>query len=332
MHLHNGRCKSKPNATNGAQTHIGVNAASDQIVGMHKRFARVEWLTVGVLLACYAGWLAATASAVALGPVVFMLIAAPLVTLHSSLQHEALHGHPTRSAALNETLVFLPLGLLFPYRRFKTLHLRHHNDQALTDPYDDPESFYYAAADWHRLPTLLRKVLDFNNTFLGRFTIGPAVMLVGFLLSEFKLIGAGEKAVLRAWLSHAVGLAAVFVWVTHVCGIPFWLYVATAYLGLSILTVRTFAEHQAHESAGGRSVIVEASPLFSLLFLNNNLHYVHHQNPRVAWYDLPTLYRARRGEFLAANGSYSFAGYGEMLRRYLWRSKSPVPHPLLRRG
>ena len=58
---------------------------------------------------------------------------------HSSLQHEALHGHPTRSAALNEALVFLPLGLLFPYRRFKMLHLRHHNNSALTDPYDDPE-------------------------------------------------------------------------------------------------------------------------------------------------------------------------------------------------
>ena len=49
-----------------------------------------------------------------IGPVLFVLIAAPLVTLHSSLQHEALHGHPTRSAALNEALVFPPLGLLFP--------------------------------------------------------------------------------------------------------------------------------------------------------------------------------------------------------------------------
>ena len=55
------------------------------------------------------------------------------------------------------------------------------------------------------------------------------------------------------------------------------------------------------------------------------------KNPRVAWYDLPALYRSRRDEFLSANGSYSFSGYGEMLRRYLLRMKSPVPHPFLRR-
>jgi fatty acid desaturase len=59
---------------------------------------------------------------------------------------------------------------------------------------------------------------------------------------------------------------------------------------------------------------------------------VHHEHPRVPWYDLPALYRSRRTEFLAANGSYSFSGYGEMLRRYLIRPKSPVPHPFLRRS
>jgi fatty acid desaturase len=96
--------------------------------------------------------------------------------------------------------------------------------------------------------------------------------------------------------------------------------------------VRTFAEHQAHESDGARSVIIEASPIFSLLFLNNNLHYVHHQNPRVPWYRLPQLYRSRREAFLEANESYSYSGYGEVLRRYLFRAKSPVAHPILRRG
>jgi fatty acid desaturase len=268
----------------------------------------------------------------ALGPWLFVLLAAPLVTLHSSLQHEALHGHPTRCAALNEALVFLPLGLLFPYRRFKALHLKHHNNAALTDPYDDPESFYYAIADWQQLPGWLRAVLDANNTFLGRFTIGPLVMLVGFVASEFRLLQAGDRQIARAWLHHVAGLALVFAWTAAICGIPVWLYVATAYLGLAILNLRTFAEHQAHEEIGGRTAIVEAAPVFALLFLNNNLHYVHHEHPRVAWYDLPALYRSRRAEFQAANGSYAFAGYGDMLRRYLFRRKTPVPHPYLRRS
>ena len=86
---------------------------------------RVEWPTVGLLLACYTLWGVMTALYSEIGPVFLILLTAPLVTLHSSLQHEALHGHPTRSTAVNEALVFLPLGLLFPYRRFKMLHLRH---------------------------------------------------------------------------------------------------------------------------------------------------------------------------------------------------------------
>lgn len=292
----------------------------------------MEWPTLWVLLACYTLWALATWFHQEIGSLLLLLITAPLVTLHSSLQHEALHGHPTRSAAANEALVFLPLGLLFPYRRFKMLHLRHHNDSQLTDPYDDPESFYYAIADWHRLPAWLQRILDFNNTFLGRFLVGPLVMFLGFLGRDLQLIGSGDRDVLRAWIHHAGGLALVLVWAIDVCGIPVWLYVLSAYLGLSILNVRTFAEHQAHELPGGRTVIIETSPIVGLLFLNNNLHYVHHQNPRVPWYKLPALYRSHRAAFLAANGSYSFKGYGEMIRRYLLRPKSPVPHPFLRRG
>jgi fatty acid desaturase len=294
--------------------------------------SRVEWPTVAMLIFCYGAWVYLTAGYETLGPLLTLLLVAPLVTLHSSLQHEALHGHPTRSAAWNEALVFLPLGLLFPYRRFKTLHLRHHNDASLTDPYDDPESFYYAAADWTKLPGWLRAILDFNNTFLGRFTIGPLVMFVGFVASEIRLVRQGDRKVLLAWLFHLAGVASVLAWTTFYCGMPLWLYAAAAYLGLSILTIRTFAEHQAHESTGGRTVIVEASPFFGFLFLNNNLHYVHHEHPRVPWYDLPKLYRARRDQFLAANESYAFKGYGEMFRRYLLRTKTPVPHPYLRKG
>jgi len=172
---------------------------------------RVEWQTLGVLLACYLLWGTLTAAYTHLGPLVLLALVAPLVTLHSSLQHEALHGHPTRSAAVNEALVFLPLGLLFPYRRLKALHLRHHNDAALTDPYDDPESFYYAIADWRKLPTWLRSVLDFNNTFLGRFLIGPLMMFAGFVGRDMQLISRGDRGIGRAWLHHIAGLAIAYV-------------------------------------------------------------------------------------------------------------------------
>ncbi len=292
----------------------------------------VEWPTAALLIGCYLLWGLGTAFHSELGPLLFVILIAPLITLHSSLQHEAAHGHPTRIAALNEALVSLPLGLLFPYRRFKSLHLRHHNDAALTDPYDDPESFYFAIADWQKLPAPIQKLLDLNNTFAGRFLLGPAVMAGGFLASDARLLWARDRQVVSAWLRHLVGAALVLGWAVGVCGVPIWLYAAAAYLGLSVLNIRTFAEHQAHELEGGRTAIVEASPIFGLLFLNNNLHFVHHENPRVPWYDLPALYRANRAAFLAANESYSFKGYGEMIRRYLFRTKSPVPHPYLRRG
>ncbi len=293
----------------------------------------MEWPTLGLLVGCYALWALAVTFHREIGPLFFVIFVAPLITLHSSLQHEAAHGHPTRIAVLNEALVFLPLGLLFPYRRFKSLHLRHHNDSALTDPYDDPETFYYAITDWEKLPAPIQKVLDVNNTFLGRMTIGPAVMAVGFAASEIRLIRAGDRQVLAAWVRHVAGIALVLGFAVGVCGVPLWLYAATAYVGLAILNIRTFAEHQAHETQGGRTVIVEnASPLFGLLFLNNNLHFVHHENPRVPWYALPALFRANRAAFLAANESYSFRGYGEMIRSYLFRAKAPVPHPYLRRG
>lgn len=291
----------------------------------------VEWPTAALLAGCYGLWGLAVVFHDALGPILFLMAVPPLITLHSSLQHEAAHGHPTRFTRVNEALVFLPLGLAFPYRRFKALHLRHHNDAALTDPYDDPESFYYAMADWRRLPRLLQFVLDANNTFLGRITIGPAVMFCGFVGREIQLMLRGERDVVVAWTLHALGIAAVLAWAIA-WGVPVWLYVAAAYLGLSLLNIRTFAEHQAHETPGGRTAIVESSPVFGLLFLNNNLHFVHHENPRVPWYELPKVYRAKRQAFLDANGSYSFKGYREVIARYFVRAKTPVPHPYLRRG
>ena len=213
------------------------------------------------------------------------------------------------------------------------LHLRHHNDSALTDPYDDPESFYYAIADWQRLPAWLQKVLDFNNTFLGRFTdrsAGHVRRLRRPRPAADRQRATGRSSAPGSTMSP--GLRVVLVWASTFCGIPSGSTCSAPISACRSSTCRTFAEHQAHETPGGRTVIVEASPVFGLLFLNNNLHYVHHENPRVPWYKLPALYRANRAAFLAANESYSFKGYGEMIRRYLFRPKAPVPHPFLRRG
>ncbi len=289
--------------------------------------ARIEWPTLLLIAACYAAWALATTVLAALWLPLGVAVTILAVTLHSSLQHEVLHGHPFRSRALNEAMVFLPLGLCFPYGRFRDLHLAHHRDENLTDPYDDPESNYMDPAVWARLPVPVRLILRANNTLLGRMLIGPAVSILAVLRADLRAIRGGDRAIRRDWLLHLAGMVPVLIWVTW-SPMPLWLYVAAAYLGMSVLKIRTFLEHRAHDLARGRTVIVEGHGLLPILFLYNNFHVVHHTKPRAPWYLLPALYAARREEFLRRNQGYVYASYGEVFRRYFLRAKDPVPHPL----
>jgi fatty acid desaturase len=296
-----------------------------------KRSLRVEWPTLALIIACHAVWFGAGAYLFPFMPALALVVMGIAVAFHSSLQHEALHGHPTRSVALNEALVFLPIGLFYPYRRYKQTHLRHHADERLTDPYDDPESYYRALADWGKLPPVLKALLHWNNTLLGRVTIGPALMVCGFYLSELKSIRAGEAQIRVSWLLHFAGLIPVILIVSLVFGIPLWLYAITsAWLGLSLIAIRSYCEHQWSERPDGRTIIVEKS-ILAPLFLNNNLHFVHHKQPRAAWYELPALYRARREEWQRMNEGYVFRNYLEVLRAFAFRPKEPVVHPAWRR-
>ena len=112
--------------------------------------------------------------------------------------------------------------------------------------------------------------------------------------------------------------------------IPFWLYFISAYAGLSILKIRSFCEHRWSERPEGRTIIVEKS-ILSMLFLNNNLHLVHHELPSVAWYKLPAIYMSKRGEWHELNDHYVFKSYFDILMKYAFKAKEPVIHPVLRR-
>ena len=164
---------------------------------------KFEWPTWLALAGCYSVWGLVLANADVLGWW-FVLPGAIAVAFHSSLQHEILHGHPTRNKILNEALVFPALGLFIPYRRFRDLHLKHHNDERLTDPYDDPESFYLPTEGWMRLCILRKAIFTFNATFCGRMLIGPALAMYGFWRSEYRLMRNGDRAVRDAWLRHAL--------------------------------------------------------------------------------------------------------------------------------
>ena len=72
--------------------------------------------------------------------------------------------------------------------------------------------------------------------------------------------------------------------------------------------------------------------LFALLFLNNNLHAVHHAHPTVAWYRLPRLFNEQRAHFEAANGGYGYRSYLALIARHLLRPVNSVAHPVWHRG
>ena len=291
----------------------------------------VEWPTFFMIVVCYGLWAVAGVFLYPISPLITVLVLGVLIAFHGSLTHEVLHGHPFRSKRLNEALMFTSLNLCIPYNRFRDLHLAHHQDQRLTDPFDDPESNYLDPGVWETLPRWKQSLFQLNNTLLGRMVLGPVIGQALFMQSEWRAARAGDRPVWLAWALHLPGVALVLAWVHFATDMPVWAYLIAAHIGLGLLKIRTFLEHQAHTRARARTVIIEDRGPLALLFLNNNLHVVHHMHPRVPWYRLPQLYQANKARYLDRNDGYLYRSYGEIFRKFLLRAKDPVPHPLWRR-
>ena len=176
----------------------------------------------------------------------------------------------------------------------------------------------------------MQVLLSFNNTLLGRILVGPAIGFMAFLRADLRAMRDGDRQVTLAWLLQgpSVALVLCLVWWSPM---PVWTYLLAAYFGYGIIKIRTFLEHRAHEHCSGRTAIVEDRGFLSFLFLNNNLHVVHHMHPRVAWYDLPALYQTDKDRYLQRNDSYVYRSYAQIFRQHFLRAKDPVPHPLWRK-
>lgn len=295
---------------------------------MFERLRGLEWPTLVLLALCYALWALGTTVGAAMWLPLGMVMVVIGAALHSSLAHEMLHGHPFTSPVWNAVLVFPALSLVVPYLRFKDTHMAHHRDAILTDPYDDPESNFMDPKVWGRLPRWGRALLRVNNTLAGRMLLGPLIGTLGFVMWDARALRRGDRRVALGWLLHVPAVGVVIWWLVAVGQMPVWAFLLSSYAALSVLKIRTFLEHRAHETAQARTVIIEDRGLLALLFLNNNFHIVHHMHAMVPWYRLPALYRENRDRYLSRNGGYRYATYGEVFRRYFWRAKDPVPHPL----
>ena len=294
------------------------------------RVPAIEWPTLALAAALHAAFLALTWFHAAIPWWLFAALGAWIAAWYGSLQHELIHGHPTRNATFNAALGFLPIWLWLPYPRYRDTHLVHHRDERLTDPIDDPESRYVTPAAWARLGPLGRLIVHTQTTLLGRLTLGPAWAIGTFLWSELRAMARGDAALARIWLVHAAAIVPVLIWVFAICAVPVWLYLlAIVQGGTALSLIRSFAEHRAEAAVARRTAIVENSRILGTLFLFNNLHVAHHRWPQLPWYRLPAIYRAHRDELVASNGGLVYDGYADLFRRYLLR---PHDRPIHRLG
>jgi len=306
------------------------SVSSNPIVATGVRLTRpaVELPTLLLLIFTYGGWLAVTSR---YGHWPLWLLApltALVVTLHSSLQHEIVHGHPTRWKSLNRLLAIVPLGLWIPYQRYRDLHHKHHCDARLTDPLDDPESYYWTADGWARLSSWMRIALRLEQTLAGRLIIGSFLRIWMYLSWDVRNAWRGEPGIRAAWAEHLLWCIPVVLWLKVVCGIPLWLYfVAMVVPANAIQLIRSFAEHRARPGVRERVAIVEGSWILGPLFLFNNLHSLHHESPGIPWYDIPARYRQERGRLIAENGGLVYRTYFDVARRYLFRRHDVLQHP-----
>jgi fatty acid desaturase len=279
------------------------------------RATRVEWPTVFVAVAIYAGFAAVLLWHESLPTVATLAALAVLGAWYNSLQHEVVHGHPTPWRTVNTALAAAPLGLVVPFGEYRDTHWAHHLADPLTDPDVDPESFYVSAAAWARHGAVRHGAARALQTLAGRLVLGPPVGAVRWWRRIAVVAGPADLVRIAG---HVAAVALVLL-VVHASGLALWVFVVgVAWAGGALSLLRSFVEHRPQED-GTPSAVVRAGWFFSLLFLNNNLHHTHHARPGVAWFELPAVHARLDGDRVAAAGAGCYRGYGDVARRYLVR-------------
>ena len=294
---------------------------------MQVAFKKIEYLTLSLLFGTYVCWGLLTSLHELLPLWLVLPLLTVLLSFHGSLQHEVIHYHPTASQSLNEALASPPLVLYLPFVLYRDTHRQHHVLENISYPNKDPESYYFSQERWQALPQYLKHLYLWNNSLVGRIFIGPALGVTGFLLGEFNKLKAGDEYTIKAWLAYLPWFTLVLVWLLY-WQFPLWLYALACYFSISLTSVRIFAEHQAVDMPTQRTIVVESNGFLSYLFLQNNLHAVHHKYPALPWYQLRAKYLQEREAILEENGDYRLANYFELFKRYAWKPKEGVVHPL----
>ncbi|QHF53837.1 fatty acid desaturase [Pseudomonas sp. S49] len=310
-------------------SHYFDAAHRQQIETLRQRFtARTEWPTWLLLIGVYGGWFAIVLNSQWLGRGLSTLLLVPLLVLWLSVQHELLHGHPTRWTLLNKILGYAPFAVWYPYTLYRDSHLLHHRDEDLTVPGVDPESRYLTRAGWQGSSLFERSLHWLNKTVLGRFATGAPLALLALAGEELRRLKNGERQAWLMWLTHGAFTLLMLGFVARYSVLPVWHYLLLISVpALSIAMIRSYYEHRPHAQPEQRTVLNEAGWPWRWFFLNLNFHLVHHDLPKLAWYDLPTVYRMHREQWIARSGGFLVRGYGEFWRRNVFRPIDSPEHP-----
>ncbi|AVX90655.1 fatty acid desaturase [Pseudomonas sp. VE 196-7] len=300
-----------------------------QIETLRQRFtARTEWPTWLLLIGVYGGWFAIILNSAWLGRGLSSLLLIPLLVLWLSVQHELLHGHPTRSVLCNKILGYAPFAVWYPYTLYRDSHLLHHRDEDLTVPGVDPESRYLTAVRWQGSSLFERSLHWLNKTVLGRFAIGAPLALLALAAEELQRLKNRERQAWLMWLTHGAFTVLMLCFVARFSVLPVWHYLLLISVpALSIAMIRSYYEHRPHAQPEQRTVLNEAGWPWRWLFLNLNFHLVHHDLPGLAWYDLPQAYRMRREQWVARSGGFLVQGYGQLWWRHGFKPIDSPEHP-----
>jgi fatty acid desaturase len=292
---------------------------------------RSELPTWLLIIAIYTGWFTTLAYWQTLGLLPATVLLIWFTAWYMSLQHELIHGHPTRFPRLNQLFGTLPLAVWYPYGLYRDSHLAHHRNDHLTVPVDDPESYYFTEQTWARFTPWQKRIIHVRNTFLGRLLLAPLLDIVQTLGSAVAAFRQLHLGAMLMWLVHGVLLAGLFVWMRHVDFSPVWFVLAVSYPALALTKVRSFLEHRAADDPLARSVINEAGIFWQVLFLNLNYHSVHHDLPGVPWYGLKALYQQNRAVYQQRNHGFVVKGYGQWLRQFWDKAVDVTVHPGIKR-
>ena len=284
-----------------------------------------EWPTWLAIIGVYLLWLLILMyfNSSPFAPVLLVFV----LGFHGSVQHELLHGHPTKHQVVNDILAYPPLSLWYPYPVYKNTHLRHHKDVDLTIPNIDPESYFISPQVWQEMSQFYKLAAKVNMTLLGRLLFAPFWHFIDLKKQMFRSVSRPSSAIACIWLVHELLCLVLLICVGLIFNVNIVLYFLCAYFAQSLMLLRSFYEHRVEESPGHRSVVVESFLPFKLLFLNNNFHAVHHQNPGMSWFKLSKEYYSNRDYYDQQNNHFVESGYWRWFSKYAFKLVAQPKHP-----